>query len=147
MVYKVQGWSAKTKISLIFLKKKPRNWVRSARRWVAEVKSGPRTTCWVKTNAERLGRKIEISNGDRKGKTSEEKTKYMKQEVIKWLEFTELEAKHWMHFKEEGLTLSNVASTVKIAGPCAEMDGIVLKWNHDGYKTLHIYRKIKELYI
>lgn len=71
----------------------------------------------------------------------------MKQEVIKWLEFTELEAKHWMHFKEEGLTLSNVASTVKIAGPCAEMDGIVLKWNHDGYETLHIYRKIKESYI
>lgn len=143
MVYKVQGWSAKTKISFFFFKK-PGHWVRSSRGWVAEVKSSPKTTFWIKTNAERLGRKIEISNGDRKGKTSEEKTKYMKQQIIKWLEFTELEAKHWMHFKEEGLTLSNVANTVKIAGPCAEMDGIVLKWKHDGYETLHIYRKIKE---
>lgn len=52
-----------------------------------------------------------------------------------------------MHFKEEGLTLSNVANTVKTADPCAEMDGIVLKWKRDGYETLHIYRKIKESYI
>ena len=59
---------------------------------MAEVKSGPRTTSWVKTNVERFGRKIEISNGDRKGKTSEEKKK-MKKQIIKEVEFTELETK------------------------------------------------------
>lgn len=44
-------------------------------RWVAEVKSDPSTISWVKTHAERLERKMKISNGDKRKSQSGQKNK------------------------------------------------------------------------